>query len=42
MAPRAKSVSVRGFAFLLAAPFALMGEVISAVISTNANPRASR
>jgi hypothetical protein len=42
MAPRAKSVTLRGFSFLLAAPFATLGEVLSSVIATNAKGYASR
>lgn len=42
MARRAKSVTVRNFSFLLAAPFAAVGEVISAVIAANRGPATSR
>lgn len=42
MAPRAKSVNFRGFSFLLAAPFAALGEVLSSVIAANAKGAASR
>ena len=42
MAHRAKSVPVRSFAFLLAAPFAALGEVLSAVIAANSAARVSR
>jgi hypothetical protein len=35
MARRAKSVPRRGFAYLLAAPFAAVGEALSAVIAAN-------
>jgi hypothetical protein len=42
MARRAKSVSVRSFSFLLAAPFAAVGEVLSSVIATNRKVPASR
>jgi hypothetical protein len=42
MAPRAKSVTLRGFSYLLAAPFAALGEALSTVITQNGKGYASR
>jgi hypothetical protein len=42
MAHRAKSVPVRRFTDLLAAPFAALGDALSALIAANSAGRASR
>ncbi len=42
MARRAKSAPQSGFAYLLAAPFAALGDLLTAVISANGRVNARR